>query len=66
MIESFRDDSLSKYYWDGEGHKDIPTNIKSALQRKLDLIHAAEAECDLLTVNSEPRLVIALSTLRVS
>ncbi|MGK0441483.1 MAG: proteic killer suppression protein, partial [Pseudohongiellaceae bacterium] len=47
MIESFRDDSFSRYYWDGEGDKGIPSNIKSALNRKLDLIHSAEAACDL-------------------
>jgi toxin HigB-1 len=47
MIESFRDESLSNYYWNGEWHRDIPANLTGALKRKLDLMHAAEAECDL-------------------
>jgi len=47
MIESFRDESLSSYYWNGKAHRDVPANLAAALNRKLDLMHAAEAECDL-------------------
>ncbi len=47
MIESFRDEWLSDYYWNGEKHRSLPATIANTLLRKLDLMHAAASECDL-------------------
>lgn len=48
MIKSFKDDWLSEYYWKAVNHRKIQKTIEKSLQRKLDLIHVACAECDLL------------------
>ena len=47
MIESFKEEWLSKYYWQATPSKNIPSNIESALIRKLTIIHAAINEADL-------------------
>jgi len=47
MIVSFKDKWLADYYWEGTQHRQIPSSLKSSLQRKLDLIHVSSAECDL-------------------
>jgi len=47
MIESFKDKWLADYYWQGTKHRLIPSTLERSLQRKLDLIHVASAECDL-------------------
>lgn len=48
MIKTFRDQWLDDYYFKGmESSYSAPSNIKSALKRKLDIIHAANAEKDL-------------------
>lgn len=47
MIDTFRDEWLYKFYVDGTGHKAIPSDIKTALNRKLDIIDMADTEADL-------------------
>lgn len=48
VIESFKDKSLEAYYFDdGSFPRTVPTNLSSALRRKLDIIHAAHSEADL-------------------
>jgi len=47
MIESFKDEWLSNYYWQAAPSKNIPSNIENALIRKLTIIHAAMKEADL-------------------
>ncbi|EAT12597.1 toxin [Bermanella marisrubri] len=47
MIESFKEDWLSNYYWEAVKSKKIPSDIESALNRKLSIIHAAVEEKDL-------------------
>ncbi len=47
MIESFKDDWLSEYYWKAVEHRKIQSTIERSLRRKLDIIHVASAECDL-------------------
>lgn len=49
MIKSFKDEWLSDYYWKAVKHRKIQTNIERRLKRKLDIIHVANAECDLLS-----------------
>lgn len=40
-IGSFRDQWLKDFYLYGKSHKKIPSDIESALARKLDIINAA-------------------------
>lgn len=47
MIESFKDEWLSDYYWQAVKHRQIQAAIERSLKRKLDFIHVASAECDL-------------------
>lgn len=47
MIKTFRDPWLDDYYFLGIESSNIPSTLKSALKRKLDIIHAAKGEQDL-------------------
>ena len=47
MIETFRDQWLEDYYFNGDKSTNIPSIIESALKRKLDIIHAANGVQDL-------------------
>ncbi len=47
MIKSFKDQELEDFYFQGTTARGIPKAIEGALRRKLDIVHAAEAENDL-------------------
>ena len=47
MIETFKQQSLDDYYFQGIRNREIPNTIESSLRRKLDIIHVAENEDDL-------------------
>jgi len=47
MIKHFRDQWLDEFYFRGQESPKIPSTIKSALKRKLDIIHVASRENDL-------------------
>ncbi len=47
MIKTFREQWLDDYYFRGAKSARIPSTTESALQRKLDIIHAANGEQDL-------------------
>lgn len=47
MIKTFRHQWLDDYYFSGKATSNIPSNIQAALNRKLDILHIADAEKDL-------------------
>ena len=47
MISSFRDGFLAQFYREGRRDRLIPSTIERQLARKLDMLAAAQKECDL-------------------
>ncbi|VEA68242.1 Toxin higB-1 [Serratia plymuthica] len=47
MIKSFRDRYLEKFYREGRRNRLIPSPLERQLARKLDILAAAQKECDL-------------------
>lgn len=48
VISECRDQWLDDYYFGGQPTRHVPGNLESALKRKLQIIHAAEGEKDLM------------------